>query len=174
MTCYRNSTHVRNVLCSTLSFVIHWRSTYHGKNVTRSFVKQIPCQQCHVKEKYTKQGKESEWHTWWRIKRKRRSYMLKSYWVTLLLRGKSQGISVPVSCFKWSFIILSSQDDKIFQSTPIYNYRHITPLSCRLESKKLILQVVSAIRRQWISQFGTHVFLEWDMVYIKWECKGLE
>jgi hypothetical protein len=57
---------------------------------------------------------------------------------------------------------------------PIYKYRHTIPLSSRLESKKLILQVVSAIRSQWISQFGIHVFLEWDTVYIKWECKGPE
>jgi hypothetical protein len=30
---------------------------YHGKNVTRSFAKQIPCQQCHIKEQYTKEEK---------------------------------------------------------------------------------------------------------------------
>lgn len=171
MTCYRDSTHVRNVFCSTLSFAIYWRSTYHGKNVTRSFVKQIPCQQ-RCKRKIHK-TREKVGMTYLEIDKKKTQKL----YVKEILGDTVTQRRVPgnlCATLKWSVIILSAKDDNTFQSMPIYKYRHTIPLSSRLESKKLILQVVSAIRSQWISQFGIHVFLEWDTVYIKWECKGPE
>jgi hypothetical protein len=44
-------------------------------------------------------------------------------------------------------------------------------LCSRLESKKLVLEVVRRISGEWISLSGTHVLLRLDTVHIKCECQ---
>lgn len=100
-------------ICNTLENYLSWKKC-HQKFCKTNPLSIASCK----KKKYTKQGKKFEWHIWWWIKRKCRSYMLKRYWVTLLLRGESQGISVPLSCLKWTVIILAHKMITLFNLRP--------------------------------------------------------